>query len=230
MSARFPTSTRPRFRADLQDRLSRWNGARLGMGLDLRDLPECPDAPGTTYWITGLNGAGKSTLGRRLAKRLRRRGDRVAFISDSMLRGVFGAPTGSTLEDCRETALRMSRLARHLAVRGIDTVCATVSMFHEIRAWNRRNLRPYVEVFLDVPFSALLRRDPDGLYSRALTGDLTHVVGVDLPIELPDSPHVHLVVEEDETPNDSMKRLVAALESLQEKTGTDADPAAVGRD
>src|SRR3990167_9023119 len=79
-----------------------------------------------------------------------------------------------------------------LAVQGINVVCATISLFHEVQAWKRQHLPNYTEIVLKPPFEVLLERNPKQLYSRALAGEIQNVVGVDIEPEWPLNPELSL--------------------------------------
>jgi adenylylsulfate kinase len=143
---------------------------------------------GTVYWITGLSGSGKTTIGRELYKKIASAKSNVVFLDGDELRGVLGAKAGYTAEERRALALTYARLCKLLADQGIDVVCATVSMFHETRRWNRANHARYQEIYVKASFGDLLARDSKGLYRRALDGEVSDVIGVDLPVEEPESP------------------------------------------
>jgi adenylylsulfate kinase len=86
-----------------------------------------------------------------------------------------------------------ARLCREVAAQGIDVVCATVSLFHEVRRWNRAHIPGYVEIFLKVPIDELRRRDPKGLYGALQRGEIANIVGLDAAPEFPEHPD--LVIE-----------------------------------
>ncbi|RUT80477.1 adenylyl-sulfate kinase, partial [Mesorhizobium sp. M7A.T.Ca.US.000.02.2.1] len=65
----------------------------------------------------------------------------------------------------------------------------------------------FVEVFVDTPFEECARRDPKGLYARALNGEIKNFTGVDSPYEAPETPEVHL-----RTLGKSAEEMVDALE------------------
>jgi bifunctional enzyme CysN/CysC len=50
----------------------------------------------------------------------------------------------------------------------------------------------FIEVFVDTPFEECAKRDPKGLYARALSGALKNFTGVDSPYEAPENPEIHL--------------------------------------
>lgn len=143
---------------------------------------------GIVWWITGLSGAGKTTVSRVVRDGLSLSGRTAVLLDGDAMRAVLGDTAAHGQDDRRRLAMTYARLARELAAQGIDVVCATISMFHEVRAWNRGNVRRYVEIYLRVPLSELERRDPCGLYTRARRGEAADVVGIDVPFEEPDAP------------------------------------------
>ena len=145
-------------------------------------------SPGTVYWITGLSGAGKSTVATLLANRLRANGRPVLQLDGDILRDIFSPAAGHDAGDRLRLAQAYGRLCREVAGQGIDVVCATISMFHAVRKWNRDQIPGYREIYLRVPLSELQRRDSKGLYKRAREGSASNVVGIDLEAELPEAP------------------------------------------
>lgn len=141
-------------------------------------------------WITGLSGAGKSTLARQVSAELRANGDSVITLDGDELREVFGAVAANAKNHGREgrlaLAMQYAYLCRVIAVQGLTVVIATISLFREVHAWNRANLPGYFEVYLKAEVEELRRRDPKGIYRRFDAGELTHVAGLDLPIDEPE--------------------------------------------
>jgi adenylylsulfate kinase len=168
--------------------------------------------PGTVYWITGLAGSGKTTLGRGLCEHLRSAGRTVVFLDGDVLRQVFGDDLGYSPEERLKSAMRNSRLCELLSSQGVDVVCATISMFRSCRDWNRRHIRRYVEIYVRAPIEVLIARDQKGLYSRALNGEINHVMGIDVPVEEPECPH--LVVDNDGSlsADEVLRRMVLSIQ------------------
>jgi adenylylsulfate kinase-like enzyme len=55
----------------------------------------------------------------------------------------------------------------------------------------------FAEIFVDVPLEECIRRDPKGLYAKALAGEITNFTGIDSPYESPRAPDIHVAgVEE----------------------------------
>lgn len=135
-------------------------------------------------WITGLSGAGKTTLAGLLQAAWIAEGRQVALLDGDRVRTMFGDDLGHGPEDRLTGAWRNARLCHALASEGFDVICATISMFAEVREWARSNVPGYVEVYLRVPEQERRRRDPKGLY-RDAAGDM---VGLGQTCELPEAP------------------------------------------
>jgi len=156
-------------------------------------MAETPHLSGRVFWLTGLSGSGKSTLGKQLSQFFRDQKMAVIYLDGDILRDVFGQ-SGYTRSERLALAWKYSHLCQMLAVQGSTVVCATISLFHEVQAWNRLNLPGYTEILLNPPFDLLLQRNPKQLYSRALAGEISDVVGVDIAPEWPLEPEVVLQV------------------------------------
>ena len=149
--------------------------------------------PGQVFWITGVTGTGKTTVGQLLHRRLLQSGRNAVFLDGDTLRATIADDLGYAAPDRLRSASRNARLCQLLASQGLDVVCATISLFHEVQRWNRDNIPNYREIFLRVPRAELEKRDPKLIYARAKSGDLKDVTGVDIPAEEPQRPD--LVIE-----------------------------------
>lgn len=149
---------------------------------------ESAEPQGRVYWITGLSGAGKTTVGRELWHRLRTMGRAAVFLDGDALRQTIADELGHSSAHRRRSAMRNARLCQLLSSQGHDVICTTISLFHEVQRWNRENIRGYCEIYLRVPIQELQRRDRKGIYAAAQRGELSNVVGLDVPAELPEAP------------------------------------------
>jgi len=145
---------------------------------------------GILYWITGLPGSGKTIIGNKLYYTLKETQDNVVILDGNILKGMFNENVEYSLKSRRERAIRYAKLCKLLTEQGLVVICCTVSMFDEVREWNRRNNKGYVEIFLDVPMEVLEERNPKGLYSKSKEGDISEVTGVDIEVELPQKPDI----------------------------------------
>jgi len=169
---------------------------------------------GFVIWLTGMTGAGKSTLSHHLGKRFAAAGRPAEVIDGDAPNELLTRGLGVSKED-RDTAVRrLGAVARMLVRHGAVVVVASLSPFREPREAVRREVRRFVEVFVDAPMETLLARDSEGMYRKALAHELTNVAGIDDPYEPPGHPE--LVVRTDqERPDAALGRLFQKLVDLK---------------
>ena len=143
------------------------------------------------YWVTGLSATGKSTYSNMLAQHLRTAGIKVILLDGDELRQVFASETYAR-EERIALGMRYARLCQLLSSQDINVVIACIGLFKEIHKWNRENIPNYVEIFIDTPFDELINRDPKGLYKKQLSGEMKNIAGIDLQVDYPKNPHVHI--------------------------------------
>lgn len=171
-----------------------------------------PPIPGCVIWITGFAGAGKSTVADLVVDALGQVRRRPILLDGDVLRQVMGATDGAYgPADRLRLAGVYSRLCAELARQGFDVVCATVSMFEVVRAWNRQNLAQYFEVYLRVSHEELRQRDKRGLYSAHERGTQAQVSGLDLAAEEPSNPDMIVDNQGVWSPSKTAAAIVAAV-------------------
>lgn len=147
---------------------------------------------GILYWITGLSGAGKTTIGNALYYTLRKQQDNVVLLDGDILKKIVGDHLGYSEKDRRKRAIKYAMLCKTLTDQGIVVICCTIAMYDDVRIWNRKNNKGYVEIFLDVPFEVLKERDQKGMYSQYQKGKFENLIGADLAVEFPKNPDIIL--------------------------------------
>lgn len=146
------------------------------------------DAFGSVIWVTGLSGAGKTTLSQEIVKFLRSEGHNAIFLDGDELRDAFGFKTEHDRDSRLKIATAYSKLCKLLSSQGFIVVIATISMFNEIYAWNRKTFHYYFEIYIKVSMDELVKRDPKGIYKKYFAGELKNVSGLDFSIDEPSNP------------------------------------------
>lgn len=175
-------------------------------GLSVANTTE--NSAGRVIWITGLSGAGKTTLAKALQKEMP---GSILLDGDDLRWALDTAADGFDLASRKNLAGTYARIAFLLAKQGVTVIVATISLFHDIHAWNRANLPGYFEVFLDVPLEERQRRDPKGLYAAEKNLKKSQMSGCGVAAELPENPDVRFGPE---TPAiEAVEMVLAALKT-----------------
>src|SRR3954468_1156876 len=146
---------------------------------------------GFTLWFTGLSGAGKSTLSQAVADELRVRGHHVERLDGDEIRQRLSHGLGFSKADRDENVRRIGFVARLLSRNGAVAIAAAISPYRDLRDEVRREHdAPFVEIFVDCPLDTLIKRDPKGLYAKALKGEIQNFSGISDPYEQPLSPEI----------------------------------------
>lgn len=146
---------------------------------------------GTVYWFTGLPGAGKTSIAGQFFQELKERYLNVVYLDGDEVRRALNIESGHyALNERLKLAKKYSGLCALLSSQEMHVVIATVSMFHEVRDWNRKNLHSYKEIYIEISKQKLFERDQKQLYTKALNDEIKDVVGIDLPFEIPKNPDI----------------------------------------
>jgi bifunctional enzyme CysN/CysC len=152
---------------------------------------------GAVLWFTGLSGSGKSTVARLLERRLFGLGCETFFLDGDNLRHGLNGDLGFSAEERKENIRRVAEVAKVAFEHGQLVLCTFISPFAEDRAF-ARSLLPegrFLEVYAKCDLEVAKRRDPKGLYARALAGEIAQFTGISSPYEEPESAEI--VVETD---------------------------------
>ncbi|RUM97178.1 sulfate adenylyltransferase subunit CysN [Pseudaminobacter arsenicus] len=170
-------------------------------------------------WFTGLSGSGKSTIANLLEKKLHVAGKHTYILDGDNIRHGLNRDLGFSEADRVENIRRVAEVARLMADAGLIVLVSFISPFRAERQVARELMEEgeFIEVFVDTPFDECARRDPKGLYARAIKGEIKNFTGLDSPYEPPEKPELHL-----QTLGKSPEEMVDVLEGwLGERDSAD---------
>ena len=130
------------------------------------------------------------------------------------LRQAFDNDLGYSKEERFQCAMRYSKLCKLIAEQDIHVICCTISMFDEVREWNRTNIKNYSEIYIEVPVPVLAKRNQKNLYSDVKNGNTKDVVGMDLDLQLPKNPDVLLFNDGTQSPEGIFATLIEKLNDI----------------
>ncbi len=166
-------------------------------------------------WFTGLSGSGKSTIAKLVEQRLFREGRHTYTLDGDNLRHGLNRDLGFTDQDRVENIRRVGEVAKLFVDAGLIVLCSFISPFRAERRMVREMVGPgeFLEVFVDTPIEECARRDPKGLYAKAMRGTIQNFTGVSSPYEAPESPELR-VTTVGRTPDEAAEVVLAHIRSL----------------
>lgn len=149
-------------------------------------------------WLTGLPASGKSTIARLLEKRLYEIGCRTVHLDGDRLRHGLCGDLGFSDADRRENIRRVSEVASLFVDAAHLVICSFVSPSGIMREHARSRVPAgrFIEIHVDTSLEECMRRDPKGLYAKALRGEISGMTGVDAPYEAPENPELRVDTSE----------------------------------
>jgi adenylylsulfate kinase len=164
---------------------------------------------GLSIQMTGMSGAGKTTISQAAAKKLRALGYKVELIDGDEYRQNVSRDLGFSKEDRLENIHRLGFIGRVLARNSVISIMATINPYVSAR----KNLSEMgaLTVYIKCGLEELKRRDPKGLYRRALLEDghpekINNFTGITDPFEAPDNPDL-IIDTSKESIDKSVKKL-----------------------
>lgn len=136
-------------------------------------------------WVIGLSGSGKTTFANELYLSIINDNKKFVKIDGDVIRDIFQNDLGHNYKDRRRNANRIMRLCHFLDQNGINVICSILSISEKDRAWNRKNISNYFEIFIDVKMDILKKRNSKGLYESYEKGKIKNVVGCDIKFDEP---------------------------------------------
>jgi bifunctional enzyme CysN/CysC len=149
---------------------------------------------GAVLWLTGYSGAGKSTIARNLEKKLFEAGCRTMLLDGDSLRHGLCGDLGFSDKARSENIRRVGEVAKLFFEAGHIVACTFISPFAKDRAFVRSLFPPgsFLEVYVKCDLEVCQRRDPNGLYQKASTGEIEDFTGISSPYEAPCNPEIIL--------------------------------------
>jgi len=143
-------------------------------------------------WLTGFSGSGKSTIARLLEDRLFVAGCGTMILDGDNLRHGLCGDLGFSEQARRENIRRAGEVAKLFFEAGHIVICAFISPFIRDRLFVRSLFpeKSFFEVHVKCALETCIRRDPHGLYKKALAGEIAEFTGISSPYEEPTAPEI----------------------------------------
>lgn len=163
---------------------------------------------GQVLWFTGLSGSGKSTVAVALEKALINRGKLTYRLDGDNVRHGLNSDLGFTDEDRDENIRRIAEVSKLFKDAGVITLVSFISPFRSLRDFAKNIVGPdsFSEIYVKCSVEECKKRDPKGLYKKAVAGEIKNFTGISSAYEEPENPR--LVID---TTNISVEEAVEQL-------------------
>lgn len=162
--------------------------------------------------LTGLSGSGKTTIARLTKEKLATRNINLEVIDGDEYRKTISKGLGFSYDDRVENLRRLGFVGKLLLKHGVISIVSAINPFESVRRELSESSNSVKTVWINCSLETLIKRDPKGLYKRALLPDdhsdkLFQFTGVNDLYEKPVLPDLILNTDQ-ETPDESSNRLV----------------------
>jgi len=168
-----------------------------GLNIELAEREEKNSHKAVVLWFTGLSGSGKSTIAANLEKRLFGMNCKTVLLDGDNIRHGLCSDLGFPPEDRKENIRRAGEVAKLFFEHGNIVLCTFISPFRKDREFVR-NLFPvdrFIEIHVSCDIAECRKRDPHGLYKKALSGLIKDFTGLSSPYEPPENPELIINTE-----------------------------------
>ncbi|EKQ50517.1 MULTISPECIES: adenylyl-sulfate kinase [unclassified Clostridium] len=147
---------------------------------------------GLVIWFTGMSGSGKSTIAVELEKELMQKGKLVYRLDGDNIRHGLCSDLGFSEEDRTENIRRITEVAHLFKDAGVITLVSFISPLESMRKLARDKIGAdsFVEVYVKASVETCIKRDPKGMYKKALAGQIDNFTGISATYEEPVNPDI----------------------------------------
>ena len=162
-------------------------------------------------WITGLSGAGKTTIARLLLKKIKK--FKPVHLDGDKLRDILSITNKNTFskKDRIKIGLIYSKLSKYLYDQGHLVIVSVMALNSKTFNWNKKYIKNYFEIYLDVPIDELQKRDPKGIYKNFSKGLISNVAGLDLKFDKPKKPNLKIIWKPHMKPEQIVKKIFSKI-------------------
>jgi adenylylsulfate kinase-like enzyme len=150
---------------------------------------------GSVLWLLGPTSAGKTTVATRVVAELRRRGIPTIMFDGDEVRDFFGPDLGFGAESRLRVVSVLTHLSNKAAEAGLNVIVAALTAGDDARAYVRANVRDLTLGYVRCSIETCSRRDPKGLYRKAMLGEIDTLIGFNGEYRPPDGPDLVLDTE-----------------------------------
>lgn len=166
--------------------------------VSLSEVEESNKHEGCVIWLTGMSAAGKSTIAAELERSLFKMGCLCFVLDGDNIRTGLNKDLGFSEKDRKENIRRLAEVCKLFRTAGLITIASFISPFKNDRQFARELIDDghFFEIYVKCSLEECIRRDPKGLYKKAMDGLIPDFTGISSPYEEPVAPELVIDTEQ----------------------------------
>ncbi|HQM95938.1 MAG TPA: adenylyl-sulfate kinase [Clostridia bacterium] len=166
--------------------------------LDMKYRQDKTKSKGFVIWFTGLSASGKSSVASLVEKKLVDKGRMAYLLDGDNIRHGLCSDLGFSEEHRMENIRRLSEVAALLEDSGVIAIVSAITPLEEMRNLAKSKAKKFILVYVKAEIDTCIKRDPKGLYKKALEGEIKGYTGIDSPFEEPEQYDILLDTDKDD--------------------------------
>jgi adenylylsulfate kinase len=142
-------------------------------------------------FLTGLSGSGKTTIAKALIEKYKTKGVTPVLLDGDEIRKVIHQ-TGFDEASRKKHNLNVGYMASLLESQNKVVIVSLISPYADIRNEIRGMCKKFIEVYVATDIEVCKKRDPKGLYAKAIAGEIKDFTGISAPYYAPENAEVVL--------------------------------------
>lgn len=161
---------------------------------------------GRVFWITGYSGSGKTEIAKKIKKFINKKFGKTLIISGDDLRDIFSLEKYDKKNRIKY-ALAYSKFCKLVSDQGVNVIISTVSLFNQVRLWNKKNISKYTEVYIRSKLSEIINfKKKSEIYDIK-----KNIMGKNIKAQLPKKPNIFLENDFSKSINQLSKVLIEKI-------------------
>lgn len=166
-------------------------------------------------FLTGLSGAGKTTIAKALQQQISALGTEPVLLDGDEIRKLTSLTAFDEVSR-RNHNLYVGNTASLLEKKGSIVIVALIAPYADVRNQIRGMCTRFIEVYLSTSIDECIKRDPKGLYAKAIAGEIKDFTGISAPYFAPVSPE--LIIDTASVPqNTAVEIIIHEMHKVKEK-------------
>lgn len=140
---------------------------------------------GILFWITGLGGSGKTSLALKIHNNIKKLYGPTIYLSGDQIRKMFNLK-GYELNERTKIGYMYSKLFKFITNQNINVIFAGIVLIDKIRKWNKKNIKNYIEIYIDAKIKNIIFNKKKSLYKK----NYNNIVGINIKPDVPKNPDI----------------------------------------